>query len=970
MNVTTPEVTRGTAWVGQPLPRREDLRLVRGQGSYIGDINRPKMLHLRFVRSAQAHARIVSVDLSAALKVPGVVAGFTGHDLVGCGMRNILIPSLVPDVPGELRVPPSLPLAVDRVVFHGEPLAVLVGADRYTLEDAAELVRVEYESLPVVVDPERALEADSPRVYEWWPDNVLYRQTMGNDASEAFAEADVVIEERLSVPRTGCSPMEPRGALAEWTDDEGLRLWSTTQRPHLLSAAIAEVLEIPEHRVRVIAPHDQGGSFGTKAPLAREDFVISLVAKTLKRPVRWIETREESFRAGVGQERGQIHYMQMAAKRDGTILGVRDRCIADAGDGNQPMFMGFGYARSGCFWMSGVYDIPQVEIELLGVATNKPSLTPSRSFGQLPGRFAMDRMVDMLAKELGLDPVEVRRKNLVREFPHVTATGNFLDSGDYVGGLDKAVETIDLEAVRREQDELRKQGRYIGVGFGCETEMSGVTSAGYTPRTGQPGYGVATIKITGTGKVVVSHGDAPSGQGHETTIAQVLADEFGVTPDDVTLKYGDTWTTPYSIGTVGNRMGSSTVSAAVLAARELRKKMATVAAHDLGVDAEPEEFSFVGGNIVWDGDPDQSIAFSDVARHLVRMPLNLPPGVEAGLEQTSYYEPPDGVPTMYGSSFHAAVVEVNPESGEFTVLRYIVIDDCGRAINPLVVEGINQGGVVMGIGNAIFEEFVYDDRGVLQNTTLEGYLMPSAADVPDIEIHEHSVPTPYTPLGTKGKGEGAPGPVPGTLANAIIDALAPLDLDIKLTALPLRPERIWRAIEAAREAVRAETVEQSQTMVAAVPTAARDAVIEPAPATSADGEIHGEALELLEELRRLCDTPNTLPAAQPSWHPYMDEIAAYWNDFEYAVERATASPRAVELLATLIEGEAELGFVEEAAPPELIEAWRRTEALPHPDDPDCAPASGQHAYLDDILPALEAHRLLLIALSHTAAESA
>lgn len=793
MTTTESKPMTSTPWVGRPLKRMEDARLLRGEGQYIADMVLPRMLHLHFVRSTQAHARLISIDLSKALAVPGVVAGFTGQDLIEHGMREFLIPSVRPQLPGELRIPPSLPMPVDKVVFHGEPIAVLLAEDRLALDDASELVEVQYEPLPVLTDPEKALEPGAPRIFDEWPDNVLYREKMGNDASEAFAAADVVVEERFCVPRTGCSPMEPRGAVAEWSEHAGLTLHTTTQRPHIVRLAISEILDIPEHRVRVIVPKDQGGQFGTKAPLFREDIVISLVAKVVKKPVRWIETREEHFRAGIGQERGQTHYLQLAAKNDGTILGIRDRCIGDVGDGKQGIYLGFVYPYLGCAYLPSLYNIPQVEIDLICVATNKPSLTPSRAFGGLPTRFAMDRALDLMAKKLGLDPVEVRRKNLITEFPHLTPTMLFYDSGDYVGGFDKLVQAIDLPKVRRQQNELREQGRYLGVGFGLGVEISGVSSMVFVALENEPGFGAATVKITPSGKVLVLHGDAPGGQSHQTTVAQVLADEFGLTPEDIMLEYGDTWTTPFGSGTVGNRMSSYTVSAVALAARELKKKMATVAAHDLQIDAAPEEFDFVGGDIVWGKDTEARAAMADVARHLIMAPVNLPAGMDAGLEHTAYYEPAGDIPAMFGANFHAAVVEVDPASGQFEILRYFVVDDCGKPINPLVIEGQTQGGTVMGIGNAVFEEFVYDDDGVLQSTGLTDYLMPSAADVPHVESSEHSVPTPYNTLGTRGKGEGIPGPVPGTLANAIEDALAPFD--VKLTDLPLRPERIWRSMQ-------------------------------------------------------------------------------------------------------------------------------------------------------------------------------
>ncbi|MCP5364533.1 MAG: xanthine dehydrogenase family protein molybdopterin-binding subunit [Hyphomicrobiales bacterium] len=919
-------------WVGRSIKRKEDLRLIRGQGRYLADMKLPGMVHAFFVRSKYAHARITSIDVSRARAVPGVVAVFTGADLLKLGMRELLIPPLIPELPGVLRIPPSMPLAVDKVVFHGEPIAVVLAESKYASEDAAELVAVNYEPLVVVGGVEQAMQADAPRVYEDWPDNFLYQAKMGGDASDAFARADIIVEERFEVPRTGASPMELRGVLTQWDDHSGLTHWTTTQRPHLLRQAISQVLEWPEDMVRVIAPKDQGGSFGTKAPHSREDFVLALITRDVKRPVRWVESREESFRAGVGQERAQIHEIQLAARKDGTILGLRDRCIADVGGGQQPVFMGIGYARAGCFLMSSFYDIPQVEIEILGVVTNKPCLTPSRAFGSFPVRLAIDGAIHRLARELGLDPLDVVRKNLVTEFPYVTATGNFLDSGDFVGGFDKLIETIDVVSMRQMQAELREQGRYIGLGFGGEVERSGVSSEAYVPRQRKPGYGVATVKVLNSGKIHVLIGDPPSGQSHETAISQVLADEFGVTPDDVRLDYGDTLNTPYGMGNVGNRMASYTVSAAVIAARELKKKMGIVASHDLGVDASTEEFIFENGNIIWSKNPDKRITLRAISEHLIERPIKLPQGTQPGLEHTAYYEPKD-VPNMTGASFHAAVLEVMPETGMIKILRYIVVDDCGRPINPLVVEGQVQGGVVMGIGNTIFEEFVYNERGELQNGTLEGYMMPCAADVPHVETYDHSVPTPNNPLGTKGKGEGAPAPVSGALINAVEDALRPLG--IRITTLPLKPERIRSAIAAVLSPH--EETEEVHWMEPAV--------------REFGGE--GEGYDILAEMYRFYDGIQI--SLQPTWHPYVGQIRGWLRDFDQLLDRVARSPRTLDVLVQMFSGEREFVF-EQEADAQLKAQWGRLQSLPRPD--------GGHAYLDYIIPALESHEMLLIACSN------
>ena len=933
---TAPEGMTGP-WVGRPMKRKEDLRLIRGQGQYLADMKVPGMLLAGFVRSKYAHARLKSIDVSRARAIEGVVAVFTGADLLKIGMRELLIPQLVNELPGELRIPPSMPVAVDKVYFHGEPLAVILAENKYALEDAAEVVVVDYEPLPVVASVEQAMAPHAPLVYEGWPDNCLYREKMGGDASDAFAKAEIIVKERFEVPRTGASPMELRGVLTQWDDHRGLTHWTTTQRPHLLRQAISQVLGWPEDMVRVIAPMDQGGSFGTKAPHSREDFVLALVARHVKRPVRWTESREESFRAGIGQERAQIHEMEIAARSDGKILGLRDRCITDIGHGQQPVFMGIMYPRAGCFMMTSIYDIPKAEIEILGVVTNKPCLTPSRAFGSFPVRLAMDGAINCVARALGLDPIEVFRKNLVTRFPYATATGNFLDSGDFVGGFDRLTEIIDVASVRRMQADLREQGRYIGLGFGGEAERSGVSSAAYVPRQRKPGYGVATVKVLSSGKIHVLIGDPPSGQSHETAVSQVLADEFGVTPDDVRLDYGDTLSTPYSMGTVGNRMASYTVSAAALAARELKKKMATVAAHDLGVGA-PDEFAFENGEIVWSRDAGVRIGIRSVAERLIERPIKLPKDVQPGLEHTAYFEPKD-VLNMTGASFHAAVVEVIPETGVIKILRYVVVDDCGKPINPLVVEGQVQGGVILGIGNTIFEEFVYNERGELQNTTLEGYMMPCAADMPHVETYDHSVPTPNNPLGTKGKGEGAPAPVSGALVNAVEDALRPLG--VRITKLPLKPERVRAAI-----------------------AAALSSEAEPEPAdwiepVVREFEGEGEGYDILAEMYRFHDGIQI--SLQPIWHPYVGQIRGWLRDYGQLLDRAARSPRVLDVLGRMFSGELECAF-DPSTDAALTVQWERLQALPRPE--------GGHAYLDYILPALESHEALLIAFSNAPADGA
>lgn len=786
------DVTGG--WVGRPMPRKEDLRLLRGKGQYFADRTEPDAATVHFVRSTRPHARIVTLDVARARALDGVLDVFVGKD-IAADIPELLIPSLRPQLPGTMRVPPSPLLAVDTVVFAGEPIAVVLARDEFVARDAAELIHIEYEDLPALLDPESALAPDAPRVFPGWPDNLQYELELGDDVSDIFERAAVTVGGRFEVPRTGASPMEPRGARARWDDEAGLSLQVTNQRPHIVQLAISELLDIPYSQLHVTVPRDQGGAFGAKAPIFREEVVIAYLARRTGRCLEWTENREDHFRAGLGQERGQIHDIEMAVDSDGTILAVRDNAVSDTGVGNEGVYVSFVMPFLGVAHLPNAYAIPAVQIHLRCPVTNKPPLVPARSFGEFPTRFALERLIDMAATKLGTEPAEIRRRNLITDFPHTTATGLYYDSGDFAGGFDKLLERIDLPDFRREQVHARAEGRHLGIGFAVGVELSGLSSEVFVALENQPGYGAATVKIDPRGTVQVGYGDCPQGQSHETTFAQVVADEFGISPDDVRLHYGDTRTSPFGSGTVGNRTASYTVSAVVLACRELKRKMALVAAHDMEIDADAHGFDFRDGKVVLRSNPQHGTTFADLARRIIMAPVNLPEGMEAGLEHTSYYEPT--VPGMYSCGYHAAIVEVDPETGQCRIDRFVVAEDSGRRINPLIVEGQIHGGVALGIGNTMFEEFVYGEDGQLKTTTLMDYLMPSAADLPHFDTIDASVPTPHTPLGTKGKGEGVPGPVPGALANAIADALAPLEVDI--TRLPLRAETLWQAIRGAKD---------------------------------------------------------------------------------------------------------------------------------------------------------------------------
>ena len=794
--------TGESGWIGRSLERREDARLLTGRGEYLADVRVPDCLYLRFVRSSHAHAKIRDIRLEAALAMPGVVGAITGAEL-STEMQGQKIPVLIPAFPARYRQ--YWPLAVDEVYWHGEPLAAVVAEDKYVAEDAAAAVEVDYEPLPVVTDPEAALQDGAPRVYDDWDDNEIFAtsytggfepdEIAKNDAEvEAlFAEADAVLRQRFRTQRCGVCPIETRGALATWSETDGLTVHLTTQRPHIERLALADLLELSTADVRVIAPRDQGGGFGVKAPFYREHVVVCHLARKLGRPVRWIETREEHLMT-VSQERDQIHDLEIATDKEGRIHALRNRGIGDVGDGRQGVYWGFVMPSLGSVMLPNAYAIDRADIKLRCAVTNKTCVSPSRSFGALPTRFALERGLDMLARKLGLETAALKRKNLVTEFPFTSVTGVHHDSGNYVKAWDTLVERVDLAGFRAAQEEDRASGRYIGIGFACGAEFSGIPSDVLVPLENQPGYGVVTMRIDPRGKVAIHEGDAPQGQSHETTMAQVAADAFGIHPDDVSVRHGDTGTTPLSSGTVGARGASYTVAAIAEAAAALKAKMARYMIHDHGLDgATADDFSFTGGAVIYEKDGNIQREFGALADRIVMGSVNVPPGEDPGLEHTAYFEAPK---PMICFTAHAARVEVDIETGQFVILDYTTCEDVGTVINPIVVEGQVQGGVVQGMSNAMFEEFLYDENGQQLTADFENYRLASAADVPTVTVGHSPTPCPDHPLGVRAVGEGRPGPVPGALANAICDALVPFGVEI--TTLPLKPETILALIEAGR----------------------------------------------------------------------------------------------------------------------------------------------------------------------------
>ncbi len=788
-------------WLGARLARKEDLRLVTGTGRYLADMSLPGMLHAVFVRSEYAHARILSIDTSEALAVPGVVAVYTG-----AGIKSLIksMPQAVvqPNLPA--RYPTFWPLAVDKVKFHGEPVALVIARDKYVAVDAAECVQIDYEELEPILDPELALEPGSALVHEADGSNEIFAMTFtGGDTPEAqadndaevekiFQTADVVVKERFRVHRTGITPMEPRVVLCDWNDADGLTAWITTQRPHIDRLALVDILDIPAEKVRVIAPRDQGGGFGNKAPFYRENIIIAYAARELKRPVRWVETRYESL-MNIGQERDQINTMEVAASKDGTLLAVRNRGIANNGTGTTGVYWGFVMPFLGAVELPNAYTWHKADIKLRVATTNKACLTPSRAFGHFPTRFALERSVDMVARQLGMEACELRRKNLVPVLPYTSVTNEYYDSGDFLKVWDNLMAQIDLPAFRREQHAARADGRYLGIGFACGVELSGVASDLLVPMENQPGYGAATVRVDPRGKVLVFGGDAPGGQGHETTTAQVIASQFGIEPNDIVLTTGDTGTTPFGAGSIGARAGSYFVSAVAKACGEIKDKITRIMAHDFQIEASVQHFEFKQGEVIYIGDRTKRKSFRDAVERIIMFPINLPPGEVGGLESTAFFE---AAKPMICFNADCCIVDVELDTGKFVIKRWVTSEDVGTVINPMVVDGQMHGAIVQGLSNAMFEEFIYDERGQQLTADFEHYKLATAADVPDIELTYATTPCPHTPLGTRGIGEGRPSSVPGALTNAVCDALSPFGIEIN--ELPLRPGSIWKRLQAAR----------------------------------------------------------------------------------------------------------------------------------------------------------------------------
>lgn len=763
-------------WVGAKVSRREDPRLLRGLAHYVDDIVFPGTLHAAFLRSPHAHARIRSVSTDGALRAPGVVAVVTAKEV-----RDAIGPVPVAGGNPSVRVPRHPVLAEDKVCFVGEAVAAVVAENRYLAEDALGAISVEYEPLPAVTDAEQALAPGAPVIHSQWSDNIAFqwKQEHGNWA-KACRDADRIVSQRLVHQRLAPVAMEPRGVLSRYLPGENeLTVWSSTQIPHLLRTQLAIMLGLPENRVRVVAP-EVGGGFGSKLNVYAEEALIAHLAVKLKRPVKWIEARRENLQATI-HGRGQVGEAEVAVKKDGTILGVRYRVVADVGAYHQLLTPAIP-ALTGLM-LSGCYRIPTIAIEVTGVFTNKMATDAYRGAGRPEATYVIERMVDRVAQELGMDPAKLRQKNFPkpREFPFKTATGLTYDSGNYQMALEKALKAVGYEKLRREQKRLRARGRYLGIGLSTYVEICGM---GPSSAMAAGGWEFASVKVEPTGKVTVFTGASPHGQGQETSFAQIVADELGVGIDDVAVIHGDTGVVASGIGTFGSRATAVGGTAVLQAAQRVRQKAVELAAHLL--EADPEDITIGDRGYAVRGVPKKAIPLAAIAQAAYSA-KSLPKKMEPGLSAQAIFEP---LNFTYPFGAHVCVVEVDPASGAVELKRYVAVDDCGRVINPLLVDGQVQGGIVQGIGQALFEEHLYDESGQLATASLMTYALPRAGDLPRLELLRTETPTPVNPLGVKGIGEaGTIGSTPAVV-NAVVDALAPFG--VTHIDMPLKPERIWR----------------------------------------------------------------------------------------------------------------------------------------------------------------------------------
>jgi carbon-monoxide dehydrogenase large subunit len=772
--------------IGHRVKRKEDDRFIRGKGTYVDDVKLPGMLYMAVLRSPFAHATIRSIDSSQATALAGVVAVVTGELLA---QHNL---AWMPTLSGDTQAV----LATDKVRFQGQEVACVIAEDPYVAKDALELIEVDYDPLPAVVTPQQALEANAPVIRdekEGQTDNHIYHWESGDKEAtdKAFAAAEVVVELDTHYPRSHPAPIETCGCIADINPATGrATIWMTSQAPHAIRTVFALVTGLPEENIRIISP-DIGGGFGNKVPVYPGYVVATAASLLLGRPVKWIEERTENL-ISTGFARDFHMHGELALKRDGTMLGLRVSLLADEGafhaDAQPSKF------KVGLFHIvTGSYDLPAAHVSADGAYTNKaPGGVAYRcSFRVTEASYLIERLVQNAAYELGMDPAEIRLKNFIErdEFPYTSATGFVYDSGDYHGAMNLALEKVGYEELRTEKERARQEGRLLGIGLASFTEVVGAGPSKDYDILGLKMFDSAELRIHPTGKAILKIGVKTQGQGHETTFAQIVAEELGIPPEDVLVQHGDTDNTPYGLGTYASRSTPTAGAATAVVSRKLREKGTKIAAHLLEVSEDDVDFE--KGRFFVRGAPDKAKTIQDVAFAAY---TNFPPGLEPGLEGVHYYDPPN---MTFPFGTYVVAVEVDPDTGEWKVRRMVAVDDCGVRINPMIVEGQIHGGLAEGFGIAAMELITFDEAGNCIGSNFMDYLLPTSWETPKFELGETVTPSPHHPIGAKGVGESATVGSPAAYVNAVIDALS--HLGVTNIDMPLTSAKVWEAIQAANQ---------------------------------------------------------------------------------------------------------------------------------------------------------------------------
>jgi aerobic carbon-monoxide dehydrogenase large subunit len=794
-------MSTSTKVIGAAIKRKEDPRLITGEAKYLDDVKLTGMVYAAILRSPYAHAKIKSINTKKAQKQPGVVALFTGEDFKDLPALPCAWQAEAGRIKNNVNTPRVL--EIDRVTHVGAGVAVVIADDRYAAEDALGMIEVDYQPLPVVVDAEKATLPGAPQIHENAPNNICMDWEIGDkDGTEAaLRSSEVVVKQRLVNQRLIPNVMETRGCIAQYLPaSEEYTVWMTSQTPHIMRLLMtAFVFGIPETKMRVIAPQ-VGGGFGSKIFLYPEYCLMAALAKKIGRPVKWTETRRENYIATV-HGRDHVTDLEIGAKRDGTITALKVKTFANLGGILSTIAPGIPTTLYGRV-LSGAYKIPHIYCNVLGTYTNTGMVDAYRGAGRPEATYVVERAIDLLARELNMDPVDLRRKNFIQpnDFPYAPAdnilAGLKYDSGDYNKALNKALEMVGYASFRQEQENARKQGRNLGIGFSTYIEICGAAPSSWigVGPTGQ-GWGAAmwesaNIRVHLTGKVILTIGTQSHGQGHETTMAQIVSEELGIPMEDIIVQLGDTLGTPFGYGTYASRSAAVGGMAVYNSAQKIKEKAKKLAAHLL--EASPDDMTFEGGRAFVKGSPDKGKTIQELAG-AAALAYSLPAGMEPFLDDVTYYDPPE---CTYPFGTHICVVEVDKETGQVKLLRYLAVDDVGKRINPLIVEGQIHGGIAQGVAQALWEGAVYDENGQLLSGSLMDYAVPKASFLPNLELGSTETPSPTNPMGVKGVGETGTIASTPAVVNAVVDALSPFG--IRHLDMPLTPEKVWRAMQSTK----------------------------------------------------------------------------------------------------------------------------------------------------------------------------